>query len=113
MCVWRTITAVLIAVSVALLPMAARTASAAPVQTQASASIDCEHHHAAPVGKTAPVENHCAAMADCVLSCCSITGVVAVSLVPHDGMASALAPARLSQRPHSLDLAPPLRPPRA
>jgi hypothetical protein len=111
----RTFMAVLLALSVALLPMAASMAAPAAPQPAAAASVDCDHHqhgHALPQ-KAPPVSDHCLVMASCGLCCVTLTGIGIAEPVQYSRIAATLDPEHLSGPPPSWAMAAPFRPPRA
>jgi hypothetical protein len=111
----RTFIAVLLALSVALLPMAASMAAPAAPQAAADASVDCDHHqhgHALPQ-KAPPVSDHCLFMASCGLCYVTLTGIGVAEPVHYAVISFALDPVYLSGPPPSWAMAAPFRPPRA
>ena len=109
----RTIFAVLIGVSVALLPATAgfaANAAAAPDAAVVKTMVDCDHHRTGP-DKHAINDHAC--MAACALSCFGIaaTGDSGIALSPPAGVS--LKPARSSDAMSSRMGSPPFRPPRS
>jgi hypothetical protein len=111
----RTIFAVLIGLSVALLPATTGFAAGVTPTTESSAVAmpDCDHHHNAPAGQTHKAIHGGACMANCALSCFSFaaTGYSAIALSPP--VSDTLKPARVSDSISSLMGSPPFRPPRS
>jgi len=115
----RAIFAVLIGLSVAMLPAA--TAFAAHVVTAtemlaAEEMPDCDHHqhhHSAPSDKTQKTAGDCACMAACALTCFGFTapGFSAVIFLSPAG--AALKPVRKDTNVSSRMGSPPFRPPRS
>jgi hypothetical protein len=113
MSIGRTIVALLIALSVAILPAAAsagmtvKSPEAAGIST-AEGMPDCCPHKVNPCGK---VMDDCAAMATCALKCFSFVETSAVIIFPSAfaKMTASFATDRFSSQTGS----PPFRPPRA
>jgi hypothetical protein len=108
----RTILAILIALSVAILPAAAAAAvssqSPAPAGMSMTDDMDCCPHKANPCEKAM---EDCAAMATCVLKCFSFTGTSSSTIVFPS--TSAKMTATFAGNPFSSQAgSPPFRPPR-
>jgi hypothetical protein len=113
MSIGRTILALLIALSVAILPAAA--AAGVSVKSLGAVGIsmtddmsDCCPHKANPCGKAM---DECAAMATCALKCFSFAGTISATLIfpsTFVKLAASFAADRLSSQTGS----PPFRPPR-
>jgi hypothetical protein len=114
----RTILAVVLAVSVAVMPAAAGALAAAGATPDASAATlhsaampdDCAHHHA-PGDPDSKSTDHGAALAGCVVHCFTYAGTVVpgIALTPK---ASPLQPLFDTGRVAANIAAPPFRPPR-
>ena len=120
MSIGRTILALLVALSVAMLPAAASAGVSAKSPHQADMSMtedvsmsedmhDCCPPEANPCG---PAMDHCDAMAACALKCFSFAGTSSSIIVFPSSFAKMIAP--LERNPFSSQTgAPPFRPPRA
>jgi hypothetical protein len=106
MAVARILLALLVALSVAMLPAAG---GAAMVQKPAETSVSEPMHDCCP-GHTDQAMD-CASMAGCALKCFSFSGYV-VSELGAPLMLARVLPVRASQAVHSRAVAPPFRPPR-
>jgi hypothetical protein len=114
----RTILAVVVAVSVAVLPATAGTlpvakaseSQATEVALSAAMPVDCDHHAPAR-DRGSKAADDCAAMAACAASCFNYAGTVVpeVALVP---TASRLQPVAATDLVVSKIGTPPFRPPR-
>jgi hypothetical protein len=116
--VGRAICAVLLAMAIAMLPVSAGFASAAPAAAPTVASVlqampDCDHHqHQAPSKQTHNTADHDA----CLVSCALCFGFVGAEV---SGIAYAVIPGAALQPVHArVDLSslmgsPPFRPPRS
>ena len=112
--VGRTILAIVVALSVAMLPAAGGFAAASHMkEMSASAAMpDCEHHHHAPLDKTQKHRNDCASMAGCALKCFNFTGITFSGIAFSSPAGAALDPIRVSDDiPPRMDGLP-FRPPR-
>ena len=110
----RALIAVLLGLSLALLPAAASVTAPAAAKAPLAASADCDHHahgHALPE-KSPPVGDHCLAMVYCGLCCVTLTGVGMVLLSHDAGVGAAIEPIHPSGPSLSWLTTPPLRPPR-
>jgi hypothetical protein len=103
----RTILALAIAFSVAVLPATGCTARPAQSAT-ASMSVDCDHH-GAPVDKATKDDQ---ALATCALKCFNFCGTMAPILIL-PATATAVQPLRSVEKFPSQPAHPPFRPPRA
>ena len=112
----RAIFAVLISVSVAMLPatigFAASVATAAEISA-ATAMPDCDHHHNAPDNKTHKAVNGGACMADCAISCFGFTATGYFGISFSSPVSDVLKPVRVSDAISSRMGKPPFRPPRS
>ena len=79
----KTILAIIIALSVAILPAAASFATAEKAMQQAASATvpDCEHHHDQPNNTTQKSTDGCDSMAGCALKCFTTAVVSFSSLV--------------------------------
>jgi len=111
----RAIFAVLIGLSVALLPATTGFAAGVttPMESSAGAISDCDHHHNAPAGQTHKAINGGACMADCALSCFSFAATGYSAIAFSSPVSDTLKPARVSDSISSLMGSPPFRPPRS
>lgn len=111
----RAILATLIALSVALLPIAASVA----VSSKAAAAVvtasmpDCDHHRALPAHAPQKTDDGCDSMAGCALKCFNVTqiGFFAVDFASSPG--AAIEPIWLEKKLASHMGSPPFRPPRS
>jgi hypothetical protein len=108
MSIIRTFFAVLIALSIAVLPAVGGGAFAAPAQDAAMASMDDCPHHGAPAKKAM---DDCCAMAVCALKCFNYCGAMVSELVYPTRMAT-MEPPLASRVLRSHTGSPPFRPPR-
>ena len=111
----RTILATLIALSVALLPIAA---SIVVSGKAASASVtvsvpDCIHHRDAPVAPSQKTTDGCDAMAACALHCFNMTQVGFSTLTLASSPSVAIEPILRENKLASQLGSPPFRPPRS
>jgi hypothetical protein len=108
----RTVFALVIALSVAMLPAIGGGAFASHSQDAAMASMDdCphhHHHHGAPAKKAM---DDCCAMAVCALKCFSYCGAMVSELV-YPSLTATIEPLLASKALHSQTGSPPFRPPR-
>lgn len=110
----QTIMAIVVALSVAMLPAAGGFAAGSYTMEVSApeAMPDCEHHHHAPIDKTQKRTNDCASMAGCALKCFNFNGVTFSGVAFSSLAGAALDPIRVSD-----DISPrmdglPFRPPR-
>lgn len=108
--------AIVIALSVAMLPAAGGFAAASHIMkvSAPAAMPDCEHqhHHHAPIDKTQKHTNDCASMAGCALKCFNFTGITFAGIAFSSPAGAALDPIRASDDiPPRMDGLP-FRPPR-
>jgi hypothetical protein len=110
----RTILAMMVAFSVAMLPAAGGFAAASHMkEMSASAAMpDCGHHHHAPIDKTQKHTNDCASMAACALKCFNFTGITFAGLAFSSAAGAALDPIRVSDDIPARMEGLPFRPPR-
>lgn len=111
----RAIFAVLIGLSVAMLPATIGVAAGATTATKFFASqaiVDCDHHHTAPSGKTQKADDSLC-IAGCALNYFNYAATgfsgIAVSLP----ISAVLKPVRVSENISSRMGSPPFRPPRS
>jgi len=110
----RTLLAIVIALSVAMLPAASGFAAGSKTMavSVAEAMPDCGHHHHAPIDKTEKRTNDCASMAGCALKCFNFTGITFAGIAFASPAGAALDPIRVSDDiPARMDGLP-FRPPR-
>ena len=110
----QTVLAIVIALSVAMVPAAGGFAAASYTMEVSApeAMPDCGHHHHAPIDKTQKRTNDCASMAGCALKCFNFTGVVFSGIAFSATAGAALDPIRMSDDiPPRMDGLP-FRPPR-
>jgi hypothetical protein len=108
MSIGRNILVTLVAVSVAILPLAGAMVRAEPARmSMAGMTSDC-----CPHSKPCDKKNDCGSVAGCSLKCSNFSGLMVSAAVAPLNLAADLAPvfARLSF--HSNPFAPPLPPPR-
>ena len=113
--VGRTILAIVVALSIAILPVAAAFATAGKT-VEPSISVttpDCDHHHDRPSGKIPKNAGGCDSMADCAFKCFTTTAVSFSSVVFFPAPYTALEHVAISDdiSPHTGSL--PFRPPRS
>jgi hypothetical protein len=109
------ILATFIALSVALLPMAASIAvsskaAAAPVTATVP---DCDHHRGAPAGTSQKTTGGCDSMAGCALKCFNITPLGFSALTLASSPSVAIEPIWRENKLASQLGSPPFRPPRS
>jgi hypothetical protein len=113
----RTILAIVVGLSVAILPAAAGFAtSAAMTEMSVSASMpDCDHHrhHTAPSDKTQKPAHGCADMATCALNCFNFTPTACSDITFSSPASAALKPVRTADKLPVQMASAPFRPPRA
>jgi hypothetical protein len=112
----RAIFAVLIGLSIAMLPATIGFAAGVATATEISASKampDCDHHHNAPDIQTHKAINGSACMADCALSCFGFTATGYSGISFSSPASAALKPVRVSDAISSRMGKPPFRPPRS
>jgi uncharacterized protein involved in copper resistance len=115
----RAIFAVLIGLSVAMLPAATAFAAHVATATEMSAAEampDCDHHqhhHNAPSDKTQKTAGDCACMAACALTCFSFTAPGFSGITFSSPASTALKPVRTVTNVSSRMGSPPYRPPRS
>jgi hypothetical protein len=113
----RTILAIVVGLSVAILPAAAGFAtSAAMTEMSVSAGMpDCDHHHhhTAPSDKTQKTANCCADMATCAFNCFNFTATVCSDITFSSSACTALKPVRAADKLPVQIAGAPFRPPRA
>ena len=111
MSIVRTVFALLIALSVAMLPAIGGGAFASHSQDAAMASMDdcpLHHHHGAPAKKAM---DDCCAMAVCALKCFSYCGAMVSDLI-YPSRRATIEPLLASKALRSHTGSPPFRPPR-
>jgi len=111
----RAIFAVLIGLSVAMLPATIGFAAGATTATEISAAKampDCEHHHNAPASQPHKAISDSACMSGCALSCFGFTAEY-FGISFSSPVSDALKPARVSDAISSRMGKPPFRPPRS
>ena len=114
--VGRTIFALLIGLSVAVLPATAGFAAGAGTATELSAAKampDCDHHHGAADTQTPKTINGGACMADCALTCFSFTATASSGIAVWSPVSDAPKPLQVSDAVSSHLGTPPFRPPRS
>jgi hypothetical protein len=111
----RTILAIVLGLSVALLPATAGfAASAATMDMSASAAMpDCDHDHGAPGDKTQKPAHGCADMATCALNCFNFTATACSDIIFASPACAALKPVRTADKLPARTVGAPFRPPRA
>jgi ABC-type taurine transport system substrate-binding protein len=109
------ILATLIALSVALLPIAASIAvSSKAAAAMVTASVpDCDHHRDAPADTSQKTADGCDSMAGCALKCFNITQVGFSTLTLASSPSVAIEPIWLENKLASQMGSPPFRPPRS
>jgi hypothetical protein len=110
----QTILAIVVALSVAMLPAAGGFAAGSKTMEVSApeAMPDCGHHHHAPINKTQKSMNDCASMTGCALKCFNFTGVTFSGIAFSSLTGAALDPIRVSDDiPPQMDGLP-FRPPR-
>jgi hypothetical protein len=111
----KTILAIVVAVSIAMLPAAVGFAAGSKA-TDAAVSEpmpDCDHHHGMPSDTTHKRATDCASIAGCGLACFNFTGVTLSGLTFSAPPSAALKPVRLKNKVTSRMGSPPFRPPRS
>jgi hypothetical protein len=115
----RTILAIVVGLSVAMLPAMGGFAAGALIKQAASsadvsaAMPDCEHHRHAPSDKTKNTANDCASMAGCALKCFNFTGPAVEGIAFSMPAGAALEPVRAIGHVYARMIGAPFRPPRA
>jgi hypothetical protein len=111
----RAILATFVALSVAMLPIAAGfVASSQAVAAPAVMSMpDCIHHHAMPSDPTQKAPDGCDTMAACALKCFNMTADTYSSLAYSSSPSAKLEPVRMDNKFVSRMGSPPFRPPRS
>jgi len=113
----QTILAIVLALSVAMLPATIGFAASATAATEMSvtqAMPDCEHnHHNAPADKTQKSADHGACMAACAAICFGFSAFDVTDIAYSAPVRVALKPLRASTALSSLMGSPPFRPPRS
>jgi len=115
----RAIFAVLIGLSVAMLPAATGFAARVATATEMSAAEampDCDHHrhhHSAPRDKTQKTAGDCACMAACALTCFGFTAPGFTGITFASPASTVLKPIATSTNVSSRMGSPPFRPPRS
>jgi ABC-type taurine transport system substrate-binding protein len=111
----RTILATFIALSVAMLPIAASIiVSSKAAAASVTASVpDCVHHRDAPAGTSQKTTDGCDAMAGCALHCFNFTQVGFSTLALASSPSVAIEPIWLENKSASQLGSPPFRPPRS
>jgi hypothetical protein len=110
----QTLLAIVVALSVAMLPAAGGFAAGSHTMEVSApeAMPDCGHHHHAPIDKTQKSTNDCASMAGCALKCFNFTGITFAGIAFSSPAGAALDPIRASDDiPPRMDGLP-FRPPR-
>ena len=111
----KAILAMVIALSVAVMPAAAGFATGGKATEQAvSVTVpDCEHHNDQPNNTTQKSTDGCDSMAGCALKCFTTAVVSFSSLAFSSSPSVALEPVRMESKVTSRMGNPPFRPPRA
>jgi hypothetical protein len=112
----RAIFAVLIGLSVAMLPATIGIAAGVATATAVSASQtmpDCDHHHNAPASQPYKAINGGTCIAGCALSCFGFTATEYSGISFSSPVSAALKPLGVSRNISSQMGSPPFRPPRA
>jgi hypothetical protein len=112
----RAIFAVLIGLSIAMLPATIGFAAGVATATEISAAKampDCDHHNKAPDIQTHKAINGGACMADCAFSCFGFTATGYSGIAFSSPVSDVLKPIRVSDAISSRMGSPPFRPPRA
>jgi hypothetical protein len=112
----RAIFAVLIGLSVAMLPATIGIAAGVATATEISASQtmpDCDHHHNAPASQPYKAINGGTCIAGCALSCFGFTATEYSGISFSSQVSAALKPVGASSNISSQMGSPPFRPPRA
>jgi hypothetical protein len=112
----RAIFAVLIGLSIGVLPATIGLAAGVAAATEISASTampDCDHHHNAPDTQTHKSVAGGACMADCAFSCFCFTATGYSGIAFSSLVSDVLNPVRVSDAVSSRMGSPPFRPPRA
>jgi hypothetical protein len=112
----RAIFAVLIGLSVAMLPATFGIAAGVATATELSAAQampDCDHHHNAPANQAHKGINDGACMADCALFCFGFAATGYSDISFSAPLSDALKPVRVSDAISSHVGNPPFRPPRS
>ncbi len=109
------ILATLIALSVALLPIAASivVSSEAAAASVAITVPDCDHHHDAPAGTAQKTTDGCDSMAACALHCFNMTQAGFSTLAFASSPSVAIEPIWRENKSASQMGSPPFRPPRS
>jgi hypothetical protein len=110
----RTILAIVLGLSVALLPATAGfAAGAAMTDMSAAAMPDCDHqHHSAPGDTTQKTTHGCADMAACALNCFNFTATACSDIVFASPASATLKPAPTADQLPARTVGAPFRPPR-
>jgi len=112
----RAIFAVLIGLSVAILPATIGFAAGVTTATEmsaAEATPDCAHHHNAPSGDTQKMADDSACMAGCALSCFNFVAPSFAGIALTSPVGGTLRPVRMTSGVPSSMGSPPFRPPRS
>ena len=112
----RAIFAVLIGLSVAILPATIGFAAGVTTATEmfaAEAAPDCTHHHSAPSGDTQKMADDSACMAGCALSCFNFVAPSFAGIAVTTPVGAILRPVRMTSGAPSSMGNPPFRPPRS
>ena len=111
----RTILAIVIGLSVAILPASAGyAASTAISEMSASAAMpDCDHDHGASGNPAQKTTHGCADMATCALSCFNFTATASSDIIFALSAGAALKPVRTTDKLPARTVSAPFRPPRA
>jgi hypothetical protein len=113
----QTILAIVLALSVAMLPATVGLATGVAAATEMSvtqAMPDCDHHqHNAPADKTQKPADHGACMAACAAICFGFTATDVSGIAYLPPVSASLTPLRASTAISSLMGSPPFRPPRS
>jgi hypothetical protein len=108
----RIMLAIILGLSVALLPATAGfAASAATMEMSAAAMPDCDH--GAPGGPTQKTAHLCADMAACALSCFNFTAAACSDIIFVSSAGATLKPVRTADKLPARMVSAPFRPPRA
>jgi len=112
----RGVFAILIGLSVAILPATigfAAGVTTAIKMSAAGATPDCNHHHNAPSGDTQKTADDSACMAGCALNGFNFVAPSFAGIALTSSVASTLGPVRMTSGAPSRMGSPPFRPPRS
>jgi len=115
----RTISVMVLAMAIAMLPLSIRVATAAPVAPSVASGVEAmpnsshhQHHDSVPSGQTQKSLDHGVCIAGCAV-CFGLVGASAAEIAYALPASIALMPAYTSDNFPSLRGSPPFRPPRA